>query len=66
MYDCRRRRRSHDLKGIPRKKGLTKAERYILKINEGCGSRKFKDFLLSKPMDAYMTSERMHVWLVGE
>ena len=38
-----------------RKKGLTKAERYILKINEGCGSRKFKDFLLSKPMDAYMT-----------
>ena len=38
-----------------RKKGLTKAERCILKINEGCGSRKFKDFLLSKPMDAYMT-----------
>ena len=52
MYDYRRHRTRA---WMPRKKGLTKAERYILKINEGCGSRKFKDFLLSKPMDAYMT-----------
>ena len=33
---------------------ISKAERYVLKINEGCGSRKFKEWLLSRPMDAYV------------
>ena len=37
---------------------LTRAERYILKINAGRGSRKFKEFLLSRPMDAYVVQSR--------
>ena len=33
---------------------MSRAERYVLKINEGRGCRKFKEFLLSRPMDAYV------------
>ena len=57
MYVCdyyaRRERRS---RARPLKVGrrLNRVERYIQKINEGCGSRKFKDYLNSKPLDKYL------------
>ena len=37
-----------------RNRRMSRAERYVLKINEGRGCRKFKEFLLSRPMDAYV------------
>ena len=45
-----RARRRKPLKG----RRLTRAERYIQSINEGCGSREFKDYLNSKPLDKYL------------
>jgi hypothetical protein len=46
----RRRRR----KRAKKEPDLTKAEKYIVKIKAGAGSRKFKEFLSSKPIEKYV------------
>jgi hypothetical protein len=46
----RRRRR----KRAKKEPDLTKAEKYIVKIKAGCGSRRFRDWLSSKPMDRFV------------
>lgn len=38
------------------KRRLTEVERYINKVKEGCGSRSFKDWLSSRPMDAFVVN----------
>jgi hypothetical protein len=48
VYKRQRRRRAE-----PSKKGLAKAEQYVRKIREGCGSWRFKTWLSSMPLDAY-------------
>lgn len=51
MTWCERRRRRSEKR--PRKR-LTGVERYINKVKAGCGSRSFKEWLTSRPIDAFV------------
>jgi hypothetical protein len=57
MYVCdyyaRRERRRWRARPLPLKV-LTRAELYVQRVNEGSGSRKFRDYLNSKPLDKYL------------
>ena len=49
-----------------RSKKSSKAERYVLKINEGCAaSQEFKEWLLSRPLDAYIKQVRGQTKMTG-
>jgi hypothetical protein len=56
MTGCeyRRQRRSVKKPTTSSRERLTAVERYINKVKAGCGSRSFKEWLTSKPMDAFV------------
>jgi hypothetical protein len=41
-----------------RRRRLIGVERYIAKVKAGCGSRSFKEWLSSKPMDPFVIIQR--------
>jgi len=48
------------------RKGLTKAERHVLKINSGSGSHRFKEWLLSRPVDVFVVGPKRRDAFVTE
>ena len=57
LYTPRRRvvRRITRKKKQRRKEKVVAVDRYVRRIQAGSGSRKFKEWLNSRPMDAYVT-----------
>ena len=42
--------------------GLTKSERYVCKVLEGCGSRRLKEYLMStRPLDKFLNKTKEYI-----